>query len=171
MSCNRVKKEMGGERAKYPPVLGDHIAAELDLLLASAAELLEGALELALQRRRLAHDGAGEFAEGAAPSGVAGAVHLLELPRRRAGRPPRVEVVAPRPLHAWGHSPAGVREQRWPLGRRCTRRTLPCSPADGPGAPAPEQKPERRHETFRAILQSTHARLRRCKTCSPRTPR
>ena len=40
------------------PVLGDDVAGELDLLLASAAELLEGALEGALQRRRLAHDGA-----------------------------------------------------------------------------------------------------------------
>jgi hypothetical protein len=171
-----VKKEMGGERAKYPPVLGDHIAAELDLLLASAAELLEGALELALQRRRLAHDGAGEFGEGAAPSGVAGAVHLVELPRRRAGRrPPRVEAVAPRPLHAWGHSSAGVREQRWPLGRSAVvayaerRRVLLLMMVQ-----ERLRQSRNRNDVTRHFAQFCNQRTNASageKTCSPRTPR
>jgi hypothetical protein len=71
------------------PVLGDDVPREPDLLLAPGAELLEGALELALQRRRLAHDVAGELGERAPPADVAaGAVHVLlgRLPRRRAGR-------------------------------------------------------------------------------------
>ena len=98
-SCSIGRGKLTEKRRKLP-ILGDDVAGELDLLLAAAAELLEGALELALQRRRLAHDGAGELGERAAPAGVAGAVHLLELPRRRAGRAPRAEIVAARPLHA-----------------------------------------------------------------------
>jgi hypothetical protein len=87
-------------RTRWLPVPGDDVAGERDLLAASAAELLEGALEPALQRRRLAHDGTGELGEGAAPAGVAGAVHLLQLPGRGAGRAPRAETVTARPLHA-----------------------------------------------------------------------